>query len=120
MADLSINIAGITFKNSVWMASGEPTATYDKMKRAIDAGVSAVVAKSYCGAYETGHEQKRPMPLAKFCFLDHDRRVVWGKQIPRFYMNYTHILRTWFDRQKKWSRPVLKQLSSIWVVLMLI
>ena len=110
MADLSINIAGIRFKNPVWMASGEPTATYDKMKRAIDAGVSAVVAKSFCGACETGHEKKRPMPLAKFCFLDHDRRVVWGKQIPRFYMNYTRsgLIQWCPDSEDEWIEKLVK------------
>ena len=88
MADLSVGIAGISFKNPVWLASGEPTSTFDKIKRGIDAGAGAVVAKSYCGAYLTGHEQKRPMPLAKFCILGYDRRPVYGKNIPKFYTNY--------------------------------
>jgi len=88
MADLSVGIAGISFKNPVWLASGEPTSTFDKIKRGIDAGAGAVVAKSYCGAYLTGHEQKRPMPLAKYLVLGYDRRPVYGKNIPKFYTNY--------------------------------
>ena len=88
MADLSVEIAGIRFKNPIWLASGEPTSTYDKIKRGIDAGAGAVVAKSYCGAYLTGHEQKRPMPLAKFCILGYDRKPVYGKNIPKFFTNY--------------------------------
>ncbi|MFC1904568.1 4Fe-4S dicluster-binding protein [Chloroflexota bacterium] len=88
MADLSMEIAGISFKNPIWLASGEPTSSFDKMKRGIDAGAGAVVAKSYCGAYLTGHEQKRPMPLGKFCILGYDRRPVYGKNIPKFYTNY--------------------------------
>ena len=89
MADLSVEVAGVRFKNPVWLASGESTSTYDKMKRGIDAGAAVVVAKSYCGAYLTGHEQKRPMPLAKFVMLGYDRRPVYGKNIPKFYTNYS-------------------------------
>jgi len=89
MADLSIEVAGLRFKNPVWLASAETTWTYDKIKRGIDAGAGAVVTKSYCGAYLTGHEQKRPMPLAKFCFLGYDRRPVYGKNIPKFYTHYS-------------------------------
>lgn len=88
MADLSVEVAGVRFKNPIWIASGEPTSTFDKMKRGIDAGAGAVVAKSYCGAYLTGHEQKRQMPLAKFVMLGYDRRPVYGKNIPKFYTNY--------------------------------
>ncbi len=88
MADLSVEFAGIRFKNPVWLAAGEPTSTLDKMKRGIDAGAGAVVSKSYCGAYLSGHEQKKPMPLAKFCILGYDRRPVYGKNIPKFYTNY--------------------------------
>ena len=44
MADLSVEVAGIGFKNPVWLASAESTWTYDKMKRGIDVGAGAVVA----------------------------------------------------------------------------
>lgn len=88
MADLTVEFAGLSFKNPVWLASGEPTSTLDKMKRGINAGAGAVVAKSYCGAYLTGHEQKRPMPLAKFCILGYDRQPVYGKNVPKFFTNY--------------------------------
>src|SRR3990172_4652065 len=88
MAELSVEVAGVKFKNPIWVASGEPTSTYDKIKRGIDAGAGAVVAKSYCAAYTTGHEQKRPFPLAKFCMLGYDRKPVTGKNIPKFFTNY--------------------------------
>jgi dihydroorotate dehydrogenase (fumarate)/dihydropyrimidine dehydrogenase (NAD+) subunit PreA len=88
MADLSVEVAGVRFKNPVWLASGEPTSSFDKMKRGIDAGAGAVVAKSYCGAYLSGNEQKRPMPLAKFVMLGYDRRPAYGKNVPKFYTNY--------------------------------
>ena len=87
MADLSVEVAGIRFKNSVWLASGEPTSTFDKMKRGIDAGAGAVVAKSYCGAYLTGNEQKRSRPIAKFCIVGYDRQPAYGNNIPKFYTN---------------------------------
>ena len=47
MADLSVEITGVRFKNSVWISSSEVTEDFGKMKRAIDMGAGAVVAKSY-------------------------------------------------------------------------
>ena len=88
MADLSVEVGGVRFKNPVWLASGEPTSTFDKIKRGIDAGAGAVVAKSFCGAYLTGNEKKRTMPLAKFCMMGYDRRPAYGKNIPKFFTNY--------------------------------
>jgi len=85
MADLSFELAGIRFKNPVWMASGEPTETYDKMKRAIDAGAGAVVAKSYCSEIEV----KRQTDLSKYFVLGYDRRPVYGKDVPKFYTLYS-------------------------------
>jgi len=87
MADLNVEIYGIKFKNSVWLASGEPTYSFDKMKRGIDAGAGAVVAKSYTN----GPEEKRMADLAKYAFLGYDRRPVYGKNIPKFYTNYSRM-----------------------------
>lgn len=87
MAILSIEVCGLEFKNSVWLASGEPTYTFDKMKRGIDAGAGAVVAKSYTN----GAEEKRQSDLAKYAFLGYDRRPTYGKHVPKFFTNYSRM-----------------------------
>ena len=46
MVDLSVEIAGVHFKNPVWLASGEPTWGFERIKRGIDAGAGGIVAKS--------------------------------------------------------------------------
>ncbi len=69
MADLSVKVAGVPFKNSVWLSSSEVTEGFERLKRGIDAGAGAVISKSYCGAYESGNEERRPFPLNKFLFL---------------------------------------------------
>ena len=84
MADLSVEIAGIRFKNSVWVASAEPTESFDKMKRGIDAGAGAVITKSY----NCGPEMKSQTDLAKYCILGYDRQPVYGRDIPKFFTLY--------------------------------
>lgn len=84
MADLSVDIAGVSFKNSVWVSSSEVTEDFNKMKRAIDMGAGAVVAKSYTA----NPAVRKQTDLAKYVFLGYDRRPVYGKKIPKFYTNY--------------------------------
>ncbi len=81
MANLSVEIAGVRLKNPLVLASAEPTENYDKMKRAIDAGAGAVVAKSYSSV----PEMRRQTDIAKYAFLDYDRRPAYGEDIPRFF-----------------------------------
>lgn len=84
MADLNIEIAGVSFKNSVWVSSSEVTEDFNKMKKAIDMGAGAVVAKSYTA----NPAVRKQTDLAKYVFLGYDRRPVYGKKIPEFYTNY--------------------------------
>ena len=46
MVDLSVSLCGAKLKNPIVAASGEATLTLEGMKRAVDAGAGAVVAKS--------------------------------------------------------------------------
>ena len=87
MADLSVEVAGVRFKNPLFVASSDVTEGFERMKRGIDAGAGAVIAKSYCGAYTSGNEQRRQAPLAKFLFLGYDRRPAYGKDIPKLFTN---------------------------------
>ena len=45
-ADLSVRVAGVRLKNPVIAGSGEATMTFEGIVAALDAGASAVVAKS--------------------------------------------------------------------------
>jgi dihydroorotate dehydrogenase len=63
MVDLGVEIAGIRFKNPVWIASAEPAESFEKMKRGIDAGAGAVITKSF----NYGPEFRRQTDLAKYC-----------------------------------------------------
>jgi len=103
MADLSVEIAGVRFKNPVMLASSEVTENFDKMKLGIDAGAGAVVAKSYCN----GPEEKKQTDLAKYTFLGYDRRPAYGKNIPKLFTNYsrTGLIQKsedeWFEELEK-------------------
>jgi len=84
MADLSVNIAGVWFKNPVWTSSSEVTENFEKMKRGIDMGAGAVVAKSYTNS----REYREPTEIARYAFLGEDRRQVYGRGVPKLYTNY--------------------------------
>ncbi len=85
MADLSVEVAGVKFKNPFTLASAEPTENFDKMKRAIDAGAGAMVAKSYSSL----PEMKTQTDIAKFVFLGNDRRPAYGNDIPKFFTAFS-------------------------------
>ncbi|MDP2931160.1 MAG: 4Fe-4S binding protein [Chloroflexota bacterium] len=46
MADLSVEFAGVRFKNPVLVGSGEPTYSIENMRQCIEAGAGGIVAKS--------------------------------------------------------------------------
>ncbi len=46
MDKLSVSIGGVKFKNPIIAAAGEPTTSFEHMKKAIEAGAGAVTAKS--------------------------------------------------------------------------
>jgi dihydroorotate dehydrogenase (fumarate)/dihydropyrimidine dehydrogenase (NAD+) subunit PreA len=84
VADLSVEIAGVKFKNPVWVASAEPTESFDKMKRGIDAGAGAIITKSF----NYGPEMSKQTDLAKYCILGEDHQPVYGKNIPKLFTLY--------------------------------
>ena len=85
MADLSLEVAGVHFKNPLSLGSAEPTESFEKMKLAIDQGAGSVVAKSFTN----GEQMKRQTDIVKILFLDHNHRPAYGKDIPRFFTNYS-------------------------------
>ncbi|MDP2931958.1 MAG: FAD-dependent oxidoreductase [Chloroflexota bacterium] len=84
MADLSVVIAGVRFKNPIWTSSSEVTENFDKMKRAFDLGAGAVVAKSYTNS----REYRMATEIAKYNIMGEDRRPVYGRDVPKMFSNY--------------------------------
>lgn len=106
MVDLSVEIAGVQFKNPVWLSSGEPTWGFERMKRGIDAGAGGIVAKSLNipppeirGAYQGKRIQ----------VFDENRELVRGGKIPRFFTLYYRAIRPGFpDDEDKWIADLEK------------
>ena len=110
MADLSVEFSGLTFKNTVWLASAEPTESFEKMKLAFDKGAGACVAKSW----RPGIEHNNLTNFAKFMVLGYDRRPVYGKNIPKFFTAHSRtgtILGkedAWFEELEKTQKYASK------------
>ncbi len=67
------------------LSSSEATESFDKMKRGIDMGAGAVVAKSYCSEPEI----RRQTDLSKYCVLGYDRKPVYGRDVPKLFTLYS-------------------------------
>ena len=61
MADLSVSIGDLKFKNPVFASSGDPTLTTKLTKKSIEAGVGAVVMKT-CSLHEEEYIVTRASP----------------------------------------------------------
>jgi len=92
MADLSVQFAGINFKNPLMLSSAEPTFNFETMKKGLDRGIGGLVAKSWCDIDKAAGAQNRPEQV----LLDEELRIVRGK-IPKMY---THNSRTRFAKEK--------------------
>lgn len=100
MIDLSVQFAGINFKNPIMLSSAEPTYSFEGMKKGIDKGIGGLITKSWCSADFIATAQNRP----EQALLDEQHRRVMRK-IPKMY---THTSRTRFVRDglDKWSKVV--------------
>lgn len=84
MADTRIECCGVTFKNPLAAASAEPTLNAANMKKCIDAGAGAVIAKTMTDSPEMRELTQR----AKFRFLNSKLEVCHGK-VPRSFSLYS-------------------------------
>ncbi len=84
MADTSIEFCGVTFKNPLAAASAEPTLNAANMKKCIDAGAGAVIAKTMTDSPAMRELTQR----AKFRFLNAKHEVCHGK-VPRSFSLYS-------------------------------
>ena len=98
MADLSVEFAGVKFKNPILLSSAEPTFNFEAMKKGIDKGIGGVVTKSYTSDESLRAMAKRP----EASLLDDDGKLVMGT-IPALY---TLISRTCFAKEdmEDWLR----------------
>lgn len=105
MADLSVEFAGIKFKNPILLSSAEPTFNFEAMKKGIDKGIGGVVAKSFTDVEALQQMVNKP----EMSLLDENHQVVRG-EIPGMY---THISRTAFAKQglDEWIRIIEKSVS---------
>ena len=84
MANLEINFCGVRFKNPLAAASAEPTLNANNMKKCIDAGAGAVIAKTITDSPAMRELTTR----AKWRFLNERHEVCRGK-VPRCFSLYS-------------------------------
>ena len=71
MADLTVEIGGVKFKNPVVVGSASPTMDYVGMRKGIEGGAGSVIAKSLFGdSGKTGRKYPRPR-FKLFDYKDH-------------------------------------------------
>jgi len=84
MADTRVKFCGVTFKNPLAAASAEPTLNAANMKKCIDAGAGAVIAKTMTDSPAMRELTQR----AKWRFLNARHEVCHGK-VPRSFSLYS-------------------------------
>ena len=84
MANLEVDFCGVRFKNPIAAASAEPTLNAANMKKCIDAGAGAVIAKTM-----TDSPAMRELTTkAKWRFLNERHEVCQGR-VPRMFSLYS-------------------------------
>jgi dihydropyrimidine dehydrogenase (NAD+) subunit PreA len=104
MADLSVNYAGLKFKNPIIAASATPTRDYSTMEKCIRAGVGGIVTKTPSFEYI---DRVSPSPCFYIMYPDQAR-------VGRFYSLYTTEQLSEFEpeeyaRQIKEIKPLADQ-----------
>ncbi len=84
MADLSVSIGKIKFKNPVMASAGEPTTDFEHMKAVIEAGAGGVVAKSVAFSPELAKSYSHP----RWTVINEDRKACTGGHYPKMFSFY--------------------------------
>lgn len=82
MVDLSVEIAGVKFKNPIVVGSATPTMNAKLMKRGIDGGAGSVIAKSLFG--EAG-KLGRQFPRPRFKLFDYREYPGYPEKLPHSF-----------------------------------
>ena len=80
--DLAVEIAGVKFKNPVVVGSATPTMNAPMMKKGIDGGAGAVIAKSLFGE---GGKLGRKFPRPRFRLYDYREYPGYPDKLPRSF-----------------------------------
>jgi len=82
LVDLSVNLAGINFKNPLVVASATPTKDAKCMKKAIDAGFGGVIAKSLFG---DSASLTRRYPRPRFKLFEWKEYPRYPKKVAKYF-----------------------------------
>ena len=82
MVDLSVEIAGVKFKNPIVVGSATPTMNAKMMKRGIDGGAGAIIAKSLFGE---GGKLGRNFPRPRFKLYDYREYPGYPDKLPHSF-----------------------------------
>ena len=82
MVDLSVEIAGVRFKNPIVVGSATPTMNARQMKKGIDGGAGAVIAKSLFGE---GGKLGRKFPRPRFKLYDYREYPGYPEKLPHCF-----------------------------------
>jgi len=82
MVDLSVEIGGVRFKNPIVVGSATPTMNARGMKKGIDGGAGAVIAKSLFG--ESG-KLGRQFPRPRFKLFDYREYPGYPEKLPHSF-----------------------------------
>ncbi len=82
MVDLSVEIGGVRFKNPIVVGSATPTMNAQGMKKGIDGGAGAVIAKSLFG--ESG-KLGRQFPRPRFKLFDYREFPGYPEKLPHSF-----------------------------------
>lgn len=98
MADLSVDFAGIRFKNPIWVSSAEPTKGLKNTIRAIESGAGGVVLKSVI-------HYVQPPKIATWRLMNEEHEYCKGK-IPKCFTLYSRggaaeVLEEWQETIKE-------------------
>ena len=104
MADLSVEFAGIKFKNPVLAASAEPTLDVNLMRQVIEAGAGGLVAKSVSSA----EDMRKLSKYSSWRYLNERHEVARGK-VPRLFTLYGRAGAT-LEPPREWMK-VLKEVD---------
>lgn len=98
MVDLSVDFAGIRFKNPIWVASAEPTKGLTNLLKAVESGAGGVVLKSVI-------HYRQPLKIASWRLMNEGHEYCRGK-IPKSYTLYSRggaaeVLEEWRETIKQ-------------------
>ena len=106
MADLSVEFAGIKFKNPVLAASAEPTLDVNLMRKVIEAGAGGLVAKSVSST----EGMRKLSKYSSWRYLNEKHEVARGK-VPRLFTFYGRAGATLLP-PREWMK-ILKEVKRI-------